>query len=544
MLPNNRMRPTRCYVVSDNLVFTIRSKGNSRVRQYLGRFLGPFSKHISSARSAAQIISRNPRQGLKLLFNCRSAPHIQSQPDVYPFAAYLGERFGCTHVIASGRPTAKNLMELYPQFEIIGIVPGADLQLYRNQYGFGTWLEENMNLAGTLSLPENVLKRAVIVCNDLEQFVSPASLLKNLKTWLDHAPVCILTSTDRDLNRAGSNGFPATPTRPGRWNLVELEDLLRAEGFNLEFIGWTASDNVNYEKETILAVITNDAIGKQQRPGAPFDFRVVAFMAAYNEEDIIVESIKKWTDQGISVHVLENWSTDATYDLAKELESRLPVTVERFPKEGPSKYFDWGAMLERMEALSREIEADWFIRRGADEVLVSPWPGISYRDGLYLVDQSGFNCVDHTIVEFHPVDDGFATGMDHEAYFRHFDLKHLSHPRQRKAWKNCGQPISTIPSAGHDVIFDGRRIYPFKFLLKHYSFRSQKHGEKKVFRKRKSRWNPKERARGWHIHYDSMHEGHRFVQSASEKEVFDEDHFNKTYLVERLSGIGTHRKIN
>lgn len=512
------------------------------MRQYFGRFLHSVSQHTSGARSAAQVISRGPRHGLKLLFNSRSAPRIQSQPDLYPLAAYLGERFECTHVIAIGRPSAKDLIQLYPQFEIVGIVPSADLQRYRNQYGFGTWLEENTNLAGTPSLRKDVLKRAIIVCSGLEQFDSSASLLKNLKTWLDHAPVCILTSADRELDRAGSNGFGTTPTRPGRWNQIELEAMLRAEGFNLEFIGWAASDNVKYEKKTILAVITNDAIGKKVRRSAPADFRVVAFMAAYNEEDIIVESITKWTDQGVSVHVLENWSTDRTYELAKELESRLPVTVERFPKEGPSEFFDWGAMLERMEALSKEIEADWFVRRGADEVLVSPWPGISYRDALYLVDQAGFNCVDHTIVEFHPVDDGFETGMDHEGYFKHFDLKHLSHPRQRKAWKNLRQPISTIPSAGHDVVFAGRRIYPFKFLLKHYSFRSQTHGEKKVFRERKARWNPKERARGWHVHYDSMHEGHRFVQPASEKEVFDEDRFNRTYLVERLSGIGTDRK--
>jgi hypothetical protein len=99
------------------------------------------------------------------------------------------------------------------------------------------------------------------------------------------------------------------------------------------------------------------------------------------KEDIIVQSIKKWTDQGISVHVLENWSTDATYELAKELESRLPVTVERFPKEGAPEFFDWGSILGRIEILTREIEADWFVRRGADEILVSPWPGVSYRDG-------------------------------------------------------------------------------------------------------------------------------------------------------------------
>jgi len=517
-------------------------KGNSRLRQSLGQLLRPIRKHVSTARHATQIISRDPRHGPKLWLNSRSGPRSQSQPDVYPFAAYLGERFDCTHVIVVGRPAARDLIQLYPQFEIIGIVPAADLEVFRRQFGFGTWLEEALNLAGSLAVPEEVLKRAVIVCSDLEQFVSPNSLLKNLKTCLDHAPVCILTSSDRDSADAIGNPSSTAASRPGRWNLTELEALLRAEGFNLEFIGRTASDNVSYEKKTILAVVTNNAFGKHTTQGAPADFRVVAFMAAYNEEDIIVQSITKWTDQGVWVHVLENWSTDRTYDLAKELESRLPVTVERFPKEGPSQYFDWGAMLTRMEALSTEIKADWFVRRGADEVLASPWPGVSYRDGLYLADQSGFNCIDHTIVEFHPVDDEFKTGMDHEDYFRHFDLKHLSHPNQRKAWKNLDQPISTIQSAGHDVLFDGRRIYPFKFLLKHYSFRSQSHGEKKVFRERKARWNPKERSRGWHIHYDSMQAGHRFVQSASQKEIFEEDSFNKSYLVERLSGIGTHRK--
>jgi hypothetical protein len=84
-------------------------------------------------------------------------------------------------------------------------------------------------------------------------------------------------------------------------------------------------------------------------------------------------------------------------------------------------------------------------------------------------------------------------------------------------------------------------VYPFKFLLKHYPVRSQKHGEKKVFRERKARWNPEERAKGWHTHYDTMEEGDRFLLPASEQEFFDEDHFLKTYLVERLSGVGIIR---
>src|SRR3989442_941714 len=142
------------------------SKQNPRVRKYLGQFLRPISKPIFRALSTAQLISRNPPHVLRLLFNSRSAPHTQSQPDVYQFAAYLAERFGCTHVIATGGPSAKDLIQLYPKFEFIGIAPSADLELYRNQYRFGTWQEENATLAGTLLVPEHVLQRAVIVCND------------------------------------------------------------------------------------------------------------------------------------------------------------------------------------------------------------------------------------------------------------------------------------------------------------------------------------------------------------------------------------------
>lgn len=502
-------------------------KRRSAIRQHIGRFLRPVSKHVPDIRHAAQIISRSPRSGVRLLSDARTSSQFESQPDVYPFAAYLADKFDCTQIIAMGRPTARNLKQIYPRFAVTGIVGETDLESYRGRYGFATWLARDWERPDVTLRPEDILKRAVIVCSGvLEQLDNPINLLSELKRWLDHSPACILT-----LSKGAS----------GESRQLELEQLLRAAGLNVGFVGLTAADNASYRKDTSIAVIANNAANAGRMPPVPADFRVVAFMAAYNEADIIVESIKKWTDQGVAVHVLENWSTDATFDLVKQLQTQLPITVERFPRSGPSDFFDWGAMLERIEQLSGEIDADWFVRRGADEVLQSPWPGVSYRDALYLVDLAGFNCVDHTIVEFHPVDEAFEAGMDHEHYFKHFDFKHLSHPFQRKAWKNYGQPISTIPSAGHDVVFAGRRVYPFKFLLKHYSFRSQKHGEKKVFRERKARWNPAERARGWHVHYDALHEGYQFVRPSSEKESFEESGFNRTYLVERLSGIGVDR---
>jgi uroporphyrinogen-III synthase len=502
-----------------NTFITTHSQSGPQALKIFRRRPYSISKIITTARGAAEVMRPNPGRGLKLLVNCGLENGIQWQPDLFPFAAFLAERFECARAIVVGEPTANELKHLYLQAEIVGLVPESELSNYSRKYKFASWL--SLTSSANL-LADDLVKDAIIVCKKIEDFANEP-LLENLKAWLKHAQVCVLTTEG-----AGTT-------------TEELESQLRQHGLNVEFIGHTASNDVDYAKNTIMAVITREPFLKNV-VAAPDDFRVVAFLAAYNEEDIIVQSIEKWTDQGVRVHVIENWSTDSTYNLAKQLEKDLPVTVERFPADGPSDYFDWGAILQRIEVLAGQIEADWFVRRGADEILVSPWPRVSYRDALYLADRLGFNCIDHTIVEFHPVDNGFVAGVDHEQYFKHFDLKHLSHAKQRKAWKNTGQPITTIPSAGHDVVFAGRRIFPFKFLLKHYSFRSQSQAERKVFRERKARWNPKERSQGWHIHYDSMKSGHQFVQPPDAKEIFEEAHFNNNYLVERLSGIGTNRK--
>src|SRR5258705_2166146 len=150
------------------------------VRKQIGRILRPVTRHIPGLRAAAKLIARNPRPGLRLLLDARSTSQIQSQPDVHPFAAYLGERVECTHAIVIRHATAKNLIQLYPQFEIIGFVSELDVQAYRDRYGFGTWFAEYVNSPLTVSMPENILKRAVIICTGvIEQLTISQQLLPN-----------------------------------------------------------------------------------------------------------------------------------------------------------------------------------------------------------------------------------------------------------------------------------------------------------------------------------------------------------------------------
>ena len=92
--------------------------------------------------------------------------------------------------------------------------------------------------------------------------------------------------------------------------------------------------------------------------------------------------------------------------------------------------------------------------------------------------------------------------------------------------------------------FSGRRVYPFKFLLRHYPLRSQVHGEKKVFEDRLPRYSPELRQLGWHIQYDSFKRGDSFIRNLDTLLTFDPERFYETHLVERLSGIGIVRTAN
>jgi hypothetical protein len=164
---------------------------------------------------------------------------------------------------------------------------------------------------------------------------------------------------------------------------------------------------------------------------------------------------------------------------------------------------------------------------------------------MYFVDQNGFNCIDHTVLNFHPVrrlvEESDGEG-DVERRLRFFEFgQHPAHFLELKAWKKLGVRPARAESGGHDTEFPGRRIYPFKFLLKHYPIRSQAHGERKVFGERIARFDPGERAVGWHSHYDDIDHPHQFERDPAELVEYSAKRFNREFLVERLSGIGIIR---
>jgi hypothetical protein len=93
---------------------------------------------------------------------------------------------------------------------------------------------------------------------------------------------------------------------------------------------------------------------------------------------------------------------------------------------------------------------------------------------------------------------------------------------QIRCWKKTRE-IDLTSSGGHEARFPGRRVFPLRFILRHYPIRGQTHGARKVFQERRNRFREQERARGWHVQYDQLEEGVSFLRDPATLTAYDPD---------------------
>jgi glycosyltransferase involved in cell wall biosynthesis len=249
------------------------------------------------------------------------------------------------------------------------------------------------------------------------------------------------------------------------------------------------------------------------------DFRVVAIIAAFNEEDIIAESITDLERQGVNTYLLDNGSTDDTVERASRFLGGSLLNIERFPKDR----FALREILARKEALAEELQADWFINHDADEFRESPWSHLNLRDAIRAVDQAGYNAIDFELLNFRPTSNGSRQVADVRRALKYYELGDPWDKLQVRCWKKPNVRVDLVSNAGHDVCFPGRRVFPLRFVLRHYPIRSQAHGERKIFRERRPRFDPAEREGGWHVQYDGIEPGHSFLRDPKTLTPYDPD---------------------
>lgn len=236
---------------------------------------------------------------------------------------------------------------------------------------------------------------------------------------------------------------------------------------------------------------------------------MMAYTYVYNEQDVIEESLAHMLDQGLSVYVLDNWSTDNTRQIVTEMTYRYPqrLYMERFPFDAAPRWFELRPILDRIQALHYQLDPGWGMVFGADELFEAPH-GQSVAEFLEAVGQRGYTCVGSVQATFHPVDNAWAPGKSMKDHF-----KFWNHGQQQnnRAWKARS---FSFAAGGHDVSFVGKSVYPDgALILRHYPFRNQAQAEHKTFIDRKPRYSPDEVRIGWHTHMDSVKPGYNFIKA-------------------------------
>jgi GT2 family glycosyltransferase/Tfp pilus assembly protein PilF len=256
--------------------------------------------------------------------------------------------------------------------------------------------------------------------------------------------------------------------------------------------------------------------------------RVIAIIAAYNEGDVIYHVIGDLIDQGVQVYLIDHHSTDNTVAEASKWLGRGLIRIETFPEDAgydlPADVYSWRYILKRKEEIAKSLGPGWYIHADADEFRESPWPGMRLKDALEFVDAQGYNAVEFKIYDFKPTDDSFPPGEDVRNYLRYYSPP--AHPWdnvQLKCWKYFGQDFVLWKSGGHIIEFEGKKVYPVPFIMRHYPIRSQAHGERKVFAERKNRFDAEERRILWHAQYDHIEDpSHRFVRDKRQLVRYDD----------------------
>jgi glycosyltransferase involved in cell wall biosynthesis len=221
--------------------------------------------------------------------------------------------------------------------------------------------------------------------------------------------------------------------------------------------------------------------------------RIVAIIAAYNEERFIGACLKNLITQGLEAYLIDNSSTDRTVAIAEQYLGRGLIGIETFPRDG---MYSWQPLLARKEDLAAELDADWFLHVDADEIRLPPNSANTLAEALSEVDAQGYNAVNFLEFAFIPTKE--APDHDHldfQRTMRRYYPFLPQFPHRLNAWKRQAERVDLVSAGGHKVSFDDLNMYPHSFPMRHYLFLSVPHANEKYIQRQ---YDPHEVKAGWH----------------------------------------------
>ncbi|HVY18758.1 MAG TPA: SEC-C metal-binding domain-containing protein [Bauldia sp.] len=218
--------------------------------------------------------------------------------------------------------------------------------------------------------------------------------------------------------------------------------------------------------------------------------KVVAIMIVRNEEACLPRCLEHLSEQGLTVAVVDNDSTDRTRAILEA--SGVVERIDHAPFDGT---FRLGELLKRAHLMRDTLTADWLHLNSPDEIFNSNRPGERLVDAIARADAEGFTAINYDEFVFLPTDEKTrAEGKAFDRLLRHY---YFYQPLRLNLVRSCKNipGISNLRSGGHVITGPGIRVYPENLPLRHYIGLSADHFRSKY---RNRIYPAEELARGWH----------------------------------------------
>ena len=191
--------------------------------------------------------------------------------------------------------------------------------------------------------------------------------------------------------------------------------------------------------------------------------RTTAILCVRNEERHLDITLAQLASCGIQLAMIDHDSTDGTRAICDKYRKHI-VYQARLPYTGAFSLSDQIAAKARA---MRAISSDWFIHQDADEILQSPRPGETLREGIERSAREGFNVINFD--EFVFIPGGPEEDFAHRDFYREMLSYYFFAPQPRRlmrAWRN--DPDTAQVGGGHRLRVKNLLLCPENFILRHY----------------------------------------------------------------------------
>jgi len=192
--------------------------------------------------------------------------------------------------------------------------------------------------------------------------------------------------------------------------------------------------------------------------------KIIAFIVACNEEDVIEKCIENAREQELDPIVIDNGCTDRTIEIVRRLD--IPVFENRVETYDPYGSNEWAI------PKVKEIGCDWYVQKDADEMFET-YDGRKIVEVVNEADDLGYNCMRFDMYEFWPTVDDDLTIKDFTKRIQYYSYYSSNY---RKMIKNSPEIRTNNPHRPKGKIKES----PGRLLFRHYRFRGLEQGREKL----------------------------------------------------------------